>query len=145
MRFTVRTSRCTAPTWRFYSGLEVGRVDPSVAQRLRCLPEPYSGAKDQFVVAGRFQFTDLPKYYGWERENERRAKNGLYPLPSRIRVTLLEVFGAEPAELDEWLTYFERVYNEILVEPFTTRVCQEWPDVNARATVESREIASTLL
>ena len=167
-----------------YSSLVMRRVDPSsTATNIRHLPgcaEP----RDQFVVSGVFEFTDIHKYNVWMLENKTRAKNGLSPLPlptsvrwedvdrffvfhapgawaiddamtlackhyaSRsypIRMKLLHVIGAEPAELDEWLAHFEKMYKQQLVEPFTTRVRQEWPDVRARAMAEAVEIASSLV
>ena len=158
-----------------YSSLMMRRVSPSsTATCIRHLPvcqEP----RDQFVVSGLFEFTDIHKYNVWKLDNKGTPPTdvqwedvcrffvfhapGEWPVDETmtlacrhyasrsypVRMRLRHVIGAEPAELDEWLAHYEQMYKQRLVESFPTRVRQEWPDVQARAMAEAVEIASSLV
>ena len=83
------------------SSLKLRRVDSTSTTTLRHLPA-CSEPRDQFVVSGLFEFTDIHKYNVWMAEN----KNGLPPLPMPSNVRWEDV--------DRLFVFHRRVHGRLM-------------------------------
>ena len=122
----------------------------------------------QYIITGLFQFVEKPRYSAggigkikvyqetrdffalhgpnWKLDDAMVRGGKAYAkslCSSLITVSLIRIESFRPGELGELLKHYADNFKG-LVEPFTDRVRQEWPDVQIAAARERVAIASAL-